>query len=226
MIEGLATWVEDEVFDSSNDSYNYLWPDLTMPMGRYTASPYPYWVVFRAMVERFGDGRRNGSEAVYQAFWEQISKGRRTNLAALARAFKAKNTTLAAAYHNASIAMRFLVNCSATARKYCLEEGPAYGPPRGSNDDHENLGPAPDAASRSIANDLALNWIGLPTAGAPFTLTVTHDGGKGVLRVSVACRTGAAVTRDLCRHGDLDEGCRQVGRRAAAATRRPSSSRT
>lgn len=194
MIEGLATWVEDEVFDSSDDSYNYLWPDLEMPMGRYTASPYPYWVVFRAMVERFGDGRRNGSEAVYQAFWEQISKGRRTNLAAMARAFKAKNTTLAAAYHNASIALRFLVNCSATARKYCLEEGPRYAAAAGSNHDHENLGSAPDATSRSIANDLALAWIGLPTAGAPFTLTVTHDGGKGVLRVSVACRTGAAVT--------------------------------
>ena len=65
MVEGIATWMEDEVFDSSNDSYNYLWPEFAQPMGRYTKSPYPYWVVFRAMAERFGSGDRNGSEAVY-----------------------------------------------------------------------------------------------------------------------------------------------------------------
>ena len=28
-VEGGATWMEDEVFDHSNDNYNYLWPDLT-----------------------------------------------------------------------------------------------------------------------------------------------------------------------------------------------------
>ena len=56
MVEGLATWMEDEVFDASNDSYNYLWPGFTSPMGRYSASPYPCWVVFRAMTGRFGSG--------------------------------------------------------------------------------------------------------------------------------------------------------------------------
>jgi hypothetical protein len=194
MVEGLTTEMEDEVFDGSDDSYNYLWPAFAQPMGRYQRSPYPYWVVFRAMAERFGDGRRNGSEAVFQVFWEQISKGATTNLAALARGFKAKNTTLSSAYHDASIALRFLVNCASTPRRYCLEEGPNY--PSGSNPpgNHAALGAVPDSLSRLIPNDYALNWIGLPVVGAPFDLTVTHDGGAGVLRVSVACRTGAAVT--------------------------------
>lgn len=194
MVEGLATWMEDEVFDASNDSYNYLWPGFTSPMGRYTASPYPYWVVFRAMTERFGSGERNGSETVFQTLWEQISKGSTTNLAALGKGFKAKGTTLADAYHGAAVALRFLVDCSSTPRRYCLEEGPDYAASlAGPNTDHANLGAAPDSASRRIPNDLALNWIGLPTGGT-ISLTVAHDGGKGRLRVSVACRTGQSVS--------------------------------
>ena len=194
MVEGIATWMEDEVFDSSDDSYNYLWPEFTLPMGRYRQSPYPYWVVFRAMTERFGSGRRNGGEAIMQVFWEQVSKGSSTNLAALAKGFKAKRSKLGDAYHNASIALRFLVDCSATARRFCLEEGPSYSAATGGGtSDHANLSAAPDSLSRSIPNDFALNWIGLPTA-AGIDLTVTHDGGKGTLRVSIACGTGGAVS--------------------------------
>jgi hypothetical protein len=194
MVEGLATVMEDEVFDSSNDSYNYLWPRFTQPMGRYAASPYPYWVVFRAMAERFGSGERNGSEAVFQVFWEQISKGSTTNLAALGKGFKARGTNLATAYHNAAVALRFLASCSATARKFCLEEGQAYQSAAGSNDDHASLGGAPDSLSRRLANDFALNWIRLPVGGGSFDLTVAHRGGRGKLRVSVACRSGSSVT--------------------------------
>ena len=195
MVEGLATWMEDEVFDSSNDGYNYLWPEFALPMGRYRESPYPYWVVFRAMTERFGSGRRNGAEAVVQVFWEQISKGASTNLAALAKGFRVKRSTLGDAYHHASIALRFLVDCSATVRRYCLEEGPFYSAVSGDPNDHANLNAAPDSLSRSIPNDFALNWVGVPTA-AGLDLTITHDGGRGVLRVSIACRNGGVtVTR-------------------------------
>ena len=73
--EGGATWIEDEVFDTSNDNYGYLWPAFTKPMGKYGEFPYPYWVVFRAMTERFGTGDANGGEAILQVFWEQISQG-------------------------------------------------------------------------------------------------------------------------------------------------------
>ncbi len=192
LVEGLATEMEDEVFDPSNDSYNYLWPRFTSPMGRYGGSPYPYWVVFRAMAERFGTGRRGGSEDVYQAFWEQVSRRASTNLAALGRAFKTTRITLSDAYHDASIALRFLQDCSDTKRRYCLEEGPEYAAFRGGNADHVALGSSPDSATRSIANDYALNWIGLPVGGT-YDLAVVHDRGTGRLRVSVACRQGTAV---------------------------------
>jgi hypothetical protein len=192
LVEGLATEMEDEVFDSSNDSYNYLWPRFTVPMGRYGGSPYPYWVVFRAMAERFGTGRRGGSEDVYEAFWEQVSRGTSTNLAALARAFKTTRITLSEAYHDASIALRFLQGCSDTKRRYCLEEGPQYAAARGGNADHAALASPPDSVTRSIANDYALNWIGLPVDGT-YDLEVVHERGRGRLRVSVACRRGTGV---------------------------------
>jgi hypothetical protein len=46
---------------------------------------------------------------------------------------------------------------------------------------------------RKIANDLSMNWIGLPTQNN-LRVQVTHDGGKGVLKVSIACRNGNEVT--------------------------------
>jgi hypothetical protein len=199
MIEALATWMEDEVFDAANDSYNYLWPNVTVPMGRYNPGfPYPYWVVFRAMVERFGTGVKNGSEKVYQAFWELVSKRTATNLKALGKAFKsAKNITLAQAFHDASIALRFSRDCSDP--RYCLEEGSAYlatpTPPGDEHPgDHATLVPTDPPLNRKIANDLSMNWIGLPDEQNGIDVTVTHDGGKGVLKVSIACRNGNEVT--------------------------------
>ncbi len=56
LIEGSSTWMEDEVFDSSNDNYNYLWPTFSMCMGEYTDSPYPYWITLRGLTERYGTG--------------------------------------------------------------------------------------------------------------------------------------------------------------------------
>ena len=67
-VEGGATWMEDEVFDTSNDNYNYLWPSFTTPMGKYAKSPYPYWIVFRAMTEPFGTGTANGGATIFQHF--------------------------------------------------------------------------------------------------------------------------------------------------------------
>ena len=146
------------------------------------------------MTEPFGTGTANGGERIFQTFWEELSKGDSTNLQALNKGFKAKGSSLAEAYHDASIALRFLRNCSSTAEPYCLEEGPAYAATfAGPNDDLFNLGASDSATGRQIANDFALNWVGLPTVSG-LDLSVTHQGGKGILEVSIACRTGNAVT--------------------------------
>ena len=109
------------------------------------------------------------------------------------KGFQAKGSSLAEAYHDASIALRFLRNCSSTAQPYCLEEGPAYAAFAGPNEDLFNLGASDSANGRQIANDFALNWVGLPAVSG-LDLSVTHQGGKGILEVSIACRTGNAVT--------------------------------
>jgi hypothetical protein len=192
-VEGGATWMEDEVFDGSNDNYFFLWPSFTQPMGVYTASPYAYWVVFRAITEHVGPpGQPGGGEDVMQKFWEAISKRETTDLGAFGRALKDAGTNLGTAYHDAAISLRFLQDCTSTAEPYCLEEGPAYAASvAGPNGNTKSLGGG--LMHRAIANDYALDWIGLPhDPSLDLTLNVTGGGGK--LRASVGCRIGTAVT--------------------------------
>ena len=193
-VEAGATWMEDEVFDGANDNWNYLWPEFTRPMGVYKVFPYPYWVVLRAMSEPFGTGTAGGGEDIYQAFWEQISKGQSTNLAALNKAFKTEGSSLAEAYHDASIALRFLQDCTNTAEPYCLQEGPDYATFLGGPDDMFTLSSTDSRSGRKIANDYAMNWVGLPTGENDLPITVDVTNGKGALQISVACLDGDEVT--------------------------------
>ena len=93
-VEGGATWMEDEAQDSANDNYNYLWPVFADSMGDYDASPYPYWITFRGLTERYGTGVPGGAEQVMQDFWELTSQGPQSNLQAM-------NAALVHARHHA-----------------------------------------------------------------------------------------------------------------------------
>lgn len=198
-VEGGATWMEDEVFDSSNDNYNYLWPDLTKPMPLFDPSyPYPYWVVFRAMTERFGTGTARGGQRIMRYFWEQLSRNDSTNTDAFKRAFQSVGASMAAAYHNAGIALRFDVACGgATPEPFCLQEGPAYVNYGGPESDDDTLNAVGDAASLSVANDFATHWVGLPAGSLSdvYPVSVTVDPGDGgLLMVGLACLSGTDVT--------------------------------
>jgi hypothetical protein len=195
-IEGGASWMEDEVFDGSNDNYHYLWPGFAKPMAQFDPSfPYPYWVVFRALTERYGTGVKNGGENVMQFFWEQVSKEASTNLAALGKALKHEGTSLGKAYHDAAIALRFNVDCTTTPKKWCLQEGPAYVAAAGPNSNMASVATIGEPAyTGKVANDYALDWIGLPTDQGAFDLTVDVTSGGGKLRTSIVCRTGDTLT--------------------------------
>jgi hypothetical protein len=195
-VEGGASWMEDEVFDGADDNYNYLWPDFTTPMAQFVPQfPYPYWVVFRALTERYGTGVKNGGENVMQFFWEQISKGASTNLEAMGKALKHEGTNLGKAYHDAAIALRFNVGCSMTPADWCLEEGPKYVAAAGANSNTGNVATIGDPAYvGKVANDYALDWIGLPTDQLAFDLTVDVTSGGGKLRTSIVCRTGEVLS--------------------------------
>jgi hypothetical protein len=193
-IEAGATWMEDEVFDSADDNHNYLWPDFTLSMGEYDDFPYPYWVVFRALTERYGASTPGGGEEVFQDVWEAISQSLTSvDLAALNGALVTKGTNLPDAYHAAAIALKFNLPCGGgLAYPYCLEEGPAY---------VANAGPTPlnggilspgQSFSGSIEDNYALNWVALPASGSyPVSLQNTSTGGQ--FRATVACRTASGL---------------------------------
>jgi len=198
-IEGGATWMEDEVFNSANDNYNYLWPDARKPMPLFDPSfPYPYWVVFRAMTEPFGTGTPGGGQRIMKYFWEQLSRNASTNTDAFKLAFsRTVGTTMATAYHHAGIALRFDVPCGGTTPEpYCLREGPAYVSAGGPESDDSTLSAVGDSASLSVANDFATQWVGLPSGSIsdsyPVNVTVS-PGGLGLLTVSLVCLTGSDI---------------------------------
>lgn len=193
-VEGGATWMEDEVFDSANDNYNYLWPTFNMCMGEYTASPYPYWITFRGLTERYGTGTAGGGEQIMQDFWEETSKGTGDNLSAISTALANKGTTLADAYHAYAIAVKFNKTCGGGyVYPYCFEEAAGYVGTAGPTSVHGTITTVGTNYSGSIPDNYALNWINLPTSGSPYPMTLQNTSSGGQLRGSVVCDTGSAL---------------------------------
>ncbi len=195
LIEGGATWMEDEVFDSSNDNYNYLWPVFSQSMGHYTASPYPYWITLRGLTERYGTGIAGGGEDVMQDFWEGTSQSASSNmLPAINTALVNQGTTLADAYHAYAIAVKFNRSCGGGyVYPYCLEEGSGYVSAAGATTVHGSIASVGGAYVGSVVDNYALNWVSLPTGGGPYDVTLQNTSAGGQIRGSVACDTGSAV---------------------------------
>jgi hypothetical protein len=193
-VEGGASWMEDEVFDSSNDNYNYLWPTFEMCMGEYTASPYPYWFTFRGLTERYGAGTAGTGEQVMQDFWEETSKSASSNmLEALNTALVNKGTTLADAYHVYAVAAKFNKTCGGGyVYPYCFEEAVGYLATAGPTAVHGAIAAPGGSYTGSLADNYALNWISLPASGA-YDVTLKNTSPGGQLRGSVVCDTGSAL---------------------------------
>jgi hypothetical protein len=193
-VEGGATWMEDEVFDNSNDNYFYLWPDLGASMGEYPGFPYPYWVTFRAMTEPYGTTVSGGGEDVMQSLWEQTSRENAGNLAALNNALVAEGSSLAASFHDAAITIRFSAQCGGGyVYPYCFEEGSAYLAVAGSYGNDGSISTIGDSLGRSVEDNYAAKFIGLPKLGGTYDVTLHNTSGGGQLRGSVVCDTGAAL---------------------------------
>jgi len=194
-VEGGATWMEDEVFTGSNDNYNYIGPnlpDLRTPMPLYNPSfPYPYWIVFRAMTEQYGGtGTAAGGQRIMRFFWEELSRNVATNTDAFKAAFKSVHSTLADAYHNAGIALRFDEPCGMTHRPYCLKEGPAY-KAHGFGGADNRAATIATPLTGSLANDFTTLWVGMPTGSIPtYDISLSVTSGLGWLKASAVCRVG------------------------------------
>lgn len=191
--EGSASWMEDEVFDNADDSYNYLWPQFHRCMGEYNIFPYPYWYVFRGLTERFGPNQPNGSEQVMQEFWEIISQEPATHmLPALDRALQSAGTSLPDAYHDFAIAAKFNKPCSGGYDyPYCFEEGPQYVAFVGPTQVHRTLSTIGSSTSGTVADNYALNWVALPGGNTPYEVSLANTDSGGMLRASLVCDTGS-----------------------------------
>jgi hypothetical protein len=195
-VEGMATWMEDEAYDSSNDNYNYLWPDFTDDMGEHEDSEYSYWITWRGITERFGASVAGGGERVLQRFWEIVSKEQALGMGALNQALKPEGVTLKDAYHAFAIAAKFNRACGGgSSYPHCFQEGPQY-----INGDGTQTGAGPtephgqvDAVGGSfagtVADNYALNWIELPATGS-YRVFLANGAAGGALRLSVVCDLG------------------------------------
>jgi hypothetical protein len=193
--EGGATWMEDEVFDSADDNYNYLWPDFTQSMGDYSGSPYETWIMLRGLTERFGTGIAGGGEQVMQDFWEATSQGTGNNLGALEVAMANKGVLLRDAYHDFAVAAGFVKTCGgAYVLPYCFQEAAGYVANAGMPPVAGSIGPVPGSFFGSVRDDYALNWISLPTSGS-YSVTLTNTSAGGQLRGTAVCDTGSSLVR-------------------------------
>ena len=202
-VEGGATWMEDEVFDAANDNYNYLWPVFSDGMGDYDASPYPYWITFRGLTERFGTGVAGGGEDVMQRFWELTSQNLETNLGAMDEALIADGTNLADAFHAYAIAVRFLKTCGGShVLPYCFEEAAAY-PSNATavanaTNTISSVGGGLGGGGVTIEDHFSIRYVTLPTSGGPYSVTLqntSNAAGNSRLRGTVVCDGGSTLTR-------------------------------
>ena len=191
--EGIATWMEDEVFDSSNDNWNYLWPTFSDSMGDYDGSSYEFWILMRGLTERFGTSAAGGGEQIMQDFWELTSKGTHNNLGALAAGVTAKGTTLGDAFHQQAIGTAFMRTCGGGyVAPLCFEEAAGYVGLAGLPPTSGTIASVGGSVNSSLEDDYAARWFTLPAAsGYSVSLTNTSTGGQ--LRASAVCDTGNSL---------------------------------
>ena len=194
-VEGGATWMEDEVHDDADDNQNYLWPVFRDSMGDYDNSPYPYWITFRGLTERYGTGSAGGAEQVMQDFWESTSQNVESNQDAMAAALATRDTTLADAFHAYAVAVKFNKPCGGGyAVPYCFEEGPGYVATAGPTAVHATVSSVGGSATGSVEDNYALAWVALPSSASPYNVTLANNSSNGgQLRGTVACDTGSGL---------------------------------
>jgi hypothetical protein len=188
-IEGGATWIEDEVFDSSNDNYNFLWLSFSDSLS-FPSERYHHWITFRGLTERFGSGIAGGSEQVMQDFWENISKGSSSEIEALDLALQNKGTNLSDAFQAYAIAVKYNKPCIGNYfYPYCIEEGADYVDYAGETNVHHEMEGA-GIYSSSLRGGYSIKWIGLPASGN-YNVKINNTSQFGELRASIVCDTGA-----------------------------------
>jgi hypothetical protein len=190
--ESIATYMEDEVFDSVNDNYYYLWPNFNTCLGQYSTSPYANWLFFRYAAEHNGGVNiAGGGEDVAQNFWTYVSSQGETGLQAYNHALGDKGANLADVFHDYAIATFFQQSCP-TASPYCYEEAAGYLAEAGTFTAHGSIAAVPGSYSGTVPNNYGQNWVSLPVSG-PMTITLQNQSSSGALRGSIVAQTASGL---------------------------------
>lgn len=206
--EGHAAYAEDEVWDAVDDNYQYLWPDWTQCLGEWpTGAPsypeYATWLLLRYFAEHNGGANvAGGGEDIAQSLWANIAAGQ-SGLNALNAALAAKTpgATLADSFHKYAIASRFMKSCP-NSNPYCYEEAAGYVVSAGAPVDDGAIAAIGGSYADSLRDNYAINWVGLPSSGGPYNVTLSNASAGGALRASVVAdptgdRTGTLDVRGL-----------------------------
>jgi hypothetical protein len=178
LMEGTATWIEDELYDSINDNLQYLDTSplsarfFWFPLDYYNPDPtevdagfkYGAWIFWRYLSERFG---RDVVRAVWGNADSNPGTPRLYSLAATAAALQARGASFADVYADFAVA-NFLPASSYT-------EGTRYIAPRPTR--VFSVGPAGIARFRVPMFHVSNDYYSLVPAALPptATLTITLD---------------------------------------------------
>ncbi len=124
LYEGVATWVEDEVYDEINDNWQFLGSLLGQPgdcLSRNDSArddhPYSTWLFFRYLSEHVG-----GPDTVRRVWEEAV---RYDGYEAVARAIQATGRTMEEVFADFAIAIALQRPCGNNPDDpYCFEEAP------------------------------------------------------------------------------------------------------
>lgn len=101
LMEGTATWVEDEVFDDINDNYQFLkGSPLTSPTAPVDrgSNPYGSWIFWRFLTEYFASGGADASPGLIRRVWSEADGSKGYSAQAAARVARAEGTDLPRAF--------------------------------------------------------------------------------------------------------------------------------
>ena len=199
--EGGASWMEDEVYDSINDNYQYLWPKWDSSMGAHPDDPkglaYNYWLVWRGLTERYGSGVPGGAEALIQRILENVSKGQK-QLPATEKAFwDLKHTYFFYAYHQFAVAALFMKPCNGNYPPLCFEEADGYRGQMGGPPTHHGAVTRTQPYTGSIRDDYTLNWIKLPDTPKSYPVAFKNLSTSSPMFWSVACDLGNEIRLEM-----------------------------
>lgn len=202
--EAAATLMEDEVADSSNDNYNYLWPNLKICLGddhidptQRNVMPYRYWVLLRGMTERYGHTLPGGIEQWLQDVLIANSRDRLVFLDAYQQAFVNRGTTLADAFHNAAITISERKQCGGGyGYPTCFSEAiayNAYGALRSLQGADATLSGINSSFSGSLPDNFTAGWLNLPKTSSKYKVQLVNTSAGGEFHASLVCDTGSAL---------------------------------